>query len=95
MAFSSEKVAEMEVLVQVRNKGIPSINRDKSYKITDDSVSETGGDDVTLFTGPCSQWTRRNCDMVAKLLLTGGSVCMSCPSGAFPMVILSSTPIFL
>lgn len=61
MAFSNEKVAEMEVLVQVRNKGIPSINKDKSYKITDYSVSEAGDDNVTLFAGPCSHWSRRKC----------------------------------
>lgn len=89
MAFSNEKVAEIEVLVQVRNKGIPSINTDKSYKITHDSVSETADDDVTWFAGPCSPWSRRNCDVVAKLLLTKESVCMSRPSGSFPVVILS------
>lgn len=89
MAFSNEKVAEIEVLVQVRNTGIPNTNTHKSYKVTDDSVSGTGDVDVTLFPGPCTQWSSRKCDVVAKLLLTEGSVCMSCPSGSFPMVILS------
>lgn len=40
MAFSNENVAEMEVLVQVSNKGIRSINTEKSYKVTGYSVSD-------------------------------------------------------
>lgn len=84
MSFSNEKVAEMEVLVQVRNKGISNVSTNKSCKVTDDSVSGTGDNDVTLFTGPCSQWSRMKCDMVASLFLREGNVCMS-----FPMVILS------
>lgn len=48
MASSNEKVAEMEVLAQVRNQGIP---RTWSYKATDHSVSKRLAVTVSL----CSQ----------------------------------------
>lgn len=64
-----------------------------SCRAIDYFVSETGGDLGTLFVGTCTQGSNRKRDVVANLL-TERSGCMSCPSGSFPMAILSWTYVF-